>query len=74
MNTYIRQIDGKWYAFGADEENNQVYGIGSDCPKGGRSWVGSWTDTGIKYVACSSDTRRAAYQKARRNGKYSGEA
>lgn len=73
MNTYIRQIDGKWYAFGADKDNNMVYSIGSDCPDGG-VWYGSWTDSGIKYVAYSSPSRRAAYQKARRCGKYSGEA
>ena len=72
--TYIRQIDGNWYAFWGDEERNQVYGIGNDCPsQAGCLWVSRWNDSGIKYVASASPSRNAAYQKARRHGKYNGE-
>lgn len=72
--TYIRQIDGKWYAFWGDEERNQVYSIGNDCPsQAGCLWTGRWNDSGIKYVASVSPSRNAAYQKARRHGKYNGE-
>ena len=70
--TYITQIDGKWYAFEGDSAKHQVYSIGADEPKEGR-WMANWTDAGIQYVASPSTTRRAAYQKARRHGVYSGE-
>ena len=72
-NTYITKIDDHWYAFAADQENYQVYSIGSDCPKGGGVWVAHLCDEGIKYVASWSPSRAAAYQKARRNGYYCGE-
>lgn len=71
--TYISQIDGKWYAYRADMEKYQVYGIGSDNPGDGCLYCARWTDAGIQYVASPSTTRRAAYQKARKYGKYSGE-
>lgn len=72
MNTYIRQINGKWYAFACDEKNGQVYSIGSDSPKNAM-WFAPRTDSGIQYVATCSRTRSAAYQKARRHGNYCGE-
>ena len=70
--TYIKQIEGKWYAFEGSKLKNQVYSIGADNPKSGK-WMARWTDSGIKYVASSSASRNAAYQKARRYGKYCGE-
>lgn len=76
METYIRQIDGNWYAFGGDWDKYQVYSIGADCPpseNNGACWCAKWTDSGIKYVASKSPTRAAAYQKARRHGVYCGE-
>lgn len=73
MDTYIREIDGRWYAFAGDTSKNQVYSIGQDCPEDG-TWAASWTDGGIRYVATWSPTREAAYRKARRNGNYCGEA
>lgn len=75
-NTYIKCIDGKWYAFAGNEERWQVYSIGSDCPppeSGCRLYCAKGTDSGIKSVASPSASRSAAYQKARRHGKYSGE-
>ena len=69
--TYIKNIDGKWYAFEGDLRKNQVYSIGSDNPADGR-WCANWCDSGIKYVASPSPTRQAAYQKARRHGIYGG--
>lgn len=71
--TYIRQIDGKWYAFAGDEVNVQVYSVGPDSPEGG--WFcGSWTDNGIKQAAhwgpCK--TRSGAYKKAKKYGEYCG--
>lgn len=71
-NTYIREIDGDWYAFAGDKEKVQVYSIGSDNLKYGR-WCARWTDNGIRYVVSKSPTRSAAYQKARRHGRYMGE-
>lgn len=70
--TYITKIEGKWYAFEGDTSNNQVMSIGNDDPREGR-WFARWSDAGIKYVASSSPTRKAAYQKARRHGAYAGE-
>lgn len=46
--TYIREIDGKWYAFSANPDNGQVYSIGKDNPKDGR-WFANLTNSGIKY-------------------------
>lgn len=75
MKTYICEIDGKWYAFAAD--NNNVYSIGSDSnsaiAQGGYRWTGRLSRTGILYVASQSASRTAAYQKARRYGEYDGE-
>lgn len=70
--TYIKQIDGKWYAFAGEYQKNQVYSIGHDNPKGGRRWFASWTNSGIQYVATASPNRSAAYHKAHRNGIYCG--
>lgn len=69
--TYIREIDGRWYAF--EGVRTTVYSIGADNPKDGGQWFARWTDAGIKYVASPSASRNAAYQKARRHGNYGGE-
>ena len=72
MKTAIKCIDGKWYAFAYDD-NGEVYSIGADNPRDGGRWFARPTDGGIKYVSTPSPTRKAAYQKARRNGVYVGE-
>ena len=72
-DTYIKFIDGRWYAFGYDSRNYQVYSIGRDDPAECGCWFARATDSGIKYVASSSPSRHAAYMKARRNGHYCGE-
>ena len=72
MKTYIKNIDGHWYAFAADETKNQVHSIGADSPRNG-TWCSRWTDSGIRYVATRSPSRSAAYQKAKRYGEYAGE-
>ncbi len=75
-DTYIKCIDGKWYAFAADTKDWKAYSIGSDNPSRGRDgtrWVAPLNDSGIKYVAIWSTSRSGAYQKARRNGNYCGE-
>lgn len=72
MKTAIKCIDGKWYAFAYDDNGN-VYSLGRDSPKEGGHWFARRTDAGIVYVANCSPTRKAAYQKARRNGVYVGE-
>lgn len=74
--TYITEIDGKWYAFEGDTNNDRVYSIGSDNPPRescGSRWFARWTNEGIKYVSTSSPSRSAAYKKAARHGTYSGE-
>ena len=73
IDTYIRCIDGKWYAFAADTSDYVAYSIGADNPHDGLHWYASMTDKGIQYVATASPSRAAAYQKARRNGNYHGE-
>lgn len=72
-DTYIKNINGKWYAFAGDTIRNQVYSIGSDNPYGGGRWFARWTDEGIKYVASACMSRNGAYKRARRHGKYCGE-
>lgn len=74
MDTYIRKINGQWYAFEGRQGKNgyQALSIGADDPESGR-WFGPWTDDGISYVATPSPNRKAAYQKARRAGNYCGE-
>lgn len=71
--TYIRKIDGRWYAYSGDRQRGQVYSIGRDNPSEGGRWFARWTDNGIKYVASASPSRKAAYEKARRYGEYGGE-
>ena len=74
--TYIKNIDGKWYAFEYSEKHEQVYSIGRDNPpsENGRGrWCGRPTDSGIKYVSSPSPSRKAAYSKAYRWGEYGGE-
>ena len=71
LKTAIKCVDGKWYAFAFDE--SEVYSIGADSPKDGGHWFGPRNERGIKYVARPSPSRKAAYQKARRNGNYDGE-
>ncbi len=74
--TYIRKIDGKYYAFAGYDNSNQVYSIGADNPpygSGGSRWCAKYSDTGIKYVASPSPNRKAAVAKAKRNGNYFGE-
>ena len=76
MKTYIQKIDGKWYAYAADEKSYQVRSIGRDNPDpttGGRAFVARWTAAGVQYVSSPSPSRRAAYDRARRHGKYGGE-
>lgn len=68
--TYVKEIDGKWYAFALNEERAQVYSIGKDSYDGSR--FAGRTDSGIKYVASSSPTKRAAIEKAKRAGAYCG--
>jgi hypothetical protein len=68
MKSYIRKIDGEWYAFLGDEKDGRIY-----TPRYGNWWTASWTDEGIKYICPKSASRNAAYQKARRLGKYQGE-
>lgn len=74
--TYVKQIDGKWYAFAANYEDYQVFGIGRDCPpvsSGCYCYCAKWTDNGIKNVATPSPSRAAALKKARRHGEFGGE-
>lgn len=61
-DTYITNIDGRWYAFAASMERNQVYSIGRDCPECG-AYFAKWTDTGITYVASPSASRKARMKK-----------
>ena len=70
--TYIARVNGSWYAFEGDPLRGQVLSIGSDDPENGR-WMARWTESGIKYVASPSPSRKAAYAKARRHGSYHGE-
>ena len=71
-STYIKNINGSWYAF-AGSKNGNVYSIGNDCPSDG-IWTARWTEGGVLYVASASPSRHAAYMKARRAGNYRGEA
>jgi len=73
MKTYIREIEGKWYAFGGDIDKNQVYSIGKDNPPsftGCSHYVARWTDYGIRYIANASPNKQAARKKAIRNGDF----
>ncbi len=61
---YITKIDGLWYAFEGDLENNSVCSIGTDNPTHENRWCSKWTDEGIKYVARGVKTKSAAIKKA----------
>lgn len=71
--TYIREINGKWYAYEWDKSHGRVLSIGNDNPRDSGRWIANRSDGGIRYVATASPTRDAAYRKARRWGKYCGE-
>lgn len=71
FKTAIKKIGEGWYAFSFDD--GHVYSIGADSPKDGGQWFAGRTNAGIQYVSTPSPTRNAAYQKARRNGEYTGE-
>ena len=70
--TYVSEIDGKWYAYGANDEKYSVYAIGNDFRFAPGLYMAKWTNAGIKYVSSPSANKRAAIAKARRAGKYSG--
>ena len=70
--TYIKRIDGLWYAFEVDWMRGRVLSVGKDNTCGFR-YIAKWNDAGIKYVATWSPTRKAAYEKAARYGNYCGE-
>lgn len=70
--TYVSEIDGKWYAYGASVEKYSVYAIGNDSRFAPGLYFARWTDAGIKYVSSPSANKRAAIEKARRAGNYSG--
>lgn len=70
MFTWIKEIDGKWYAFG-EYGDGQVCAIGRDRPESGVDLAGC-CDSGIKYVATPSLNKTAARKKAQRAGKYQG--
>ena len=71
--TYIREINGAWYAYEWDKFHGRVMSIGNDNPRDKGRWIASRSDEGIRYVATASPTRDAAYRKARRWGTYIGE-
>lgn len=75
--TYIAEIDGKWYAFEGNIDNNMVYSIGRDSypvrgENGHGRYCGRFNCRGIKLVASASPSRRSAYAKASRYGVYQG--
>ena len=71
--TYISEIDNKWYAYALDDERNQVYSLGPDCPPAGGVAFAHDSENGIKSVAVSCKTRSGAYRKAKKYGTYKGE-
>ena len=77
MYTCITKINGRWYAYAVDHAKRQVQSIGKDSNgakrQGGYAYIAHWDTVGIRYVATSSPSRAAAYQKAKRHGDYFGE-
>lgn len=69
MDTYIKKIDGAWYAFGLNAEG-KVFSIGRDCPASGGLFEGDLTDEGIKFVAKPMTKNQTARNKARRYGNF----
>ena len=66
MNTYIAQINGLWYAYGADHDRNIVIDLRND------KNTAPWSAENIAAIGALSPSRSAAYQKAVRNGTYIG--
>lgn len=73
--TYIKQLDGEWYAFAADADEDQVFSIGRDnpSPQMGKRYCAPWTNRGIKIVSTPSPSRAAALKRAKRHGEFGGE-
>lgn len=65
----VREIDGKWYAFGLceykDSRPDQVFSIGADAPEHGKD-VANFSDGGITEVSTASPSKKAAVAKAKR--------
>ena len=75
MQTYVTQIGGKYYAFAGDNMTGRVYSIGADRPPkntGCYTYFATWCDSGIRYVASPSASRKSAIAKAKRHGDYFG--
>lgn len=73
--TYVTQISGLFYAFAGDNITNQVYSIGADKPPkstGCHTYFAPWCDSGIRYVASPSASKKSAIAKAKRHGNYFG--
>ena len=65
MNTYISEIDGIWYAYGRDPEDNV-------CGLQDQTVTLPWSLEAIRQLGSPSLTRDAAYRKANRWGRYIG--
>lgn len=72
---YYTEIDGRWFVFEGDEQNDEVYSVGPDNPQTNRRWCARWTDAGIQYVATPCKNKAAAIRKAKKYGgcQYRGE-
>lgn len=66
MNTYIAELNGQWYAYGADHDRDLVIDLRND------KNTAPWSAENIAAIGSLSPSRSAAYQKAVRHGTYIG--
>lgn len=73
--TYTANVDGKWYAFGFDEEKNEIFTIGKDCDpvaNGTSRWYTKSRSKNVSLICSPSKSQAGAVAKAKRGGKYKG--
>ena len=71
LSTYVREIDGKYYAYAQESLRHHVYQIGSDVKDGVRKFA-DITNEGILSIISPSDNYKDAAEKAVRAGFYRG--
>lgn len=66
MNTYIAELNGQWYAYGADHDRHIIIDLDNN------DNTAPWSPESIVSIGSLSPSRSAAYQKAVRHGTYIG--
>lgn len=73
--TYTVKINDLWYAFGYDSEKNEIFTIGTDCPRvshGVGRWYAPCKKSFVLNMVKPCKSSANAVNKAKRGGIYCG--